>query len=39
MEDFGFEMFEKGQILRPFSGLAPLKLQNLSVGYVYRELV
>ena len=25
-EDFGFKFFEKGQILIPFSGLAPSKL-------------
>ena len=37
MEDFGFERLEKGQILRLFSGVAPLKLHNLSVGYVYIE--
>ena len=26
IEDFGFDIFEKGQILRPFSGLASSKL-------------
>ena len=26
-EDYGFEIFEKGQILRRFSGLAPSKLK------------
>ena len=26
MKILGFEIFEKGQILRPFSGLAPSKL-------------
>ena len=26
-EDFDFNIFEKGQILRPFSGLAPSKLK------------
>ena len=26
-EDFGFDIFEKGQILRPFSGLVPSKLK------------
>ena len=25
--DFGFEIFEKGQILGPFSGLVPSKLK------------
>ena len=25
-KDFGFDIFEKGQIMMPFSGLAPLKL-------------
>ena len=38
-EDFGFKKFEKGQILGPFSGLAPSKLIffifYLRVGYVY----
>ena len=36
-----FENFEKGQILRCFSGLAPSKLKifskKLRVGYVYIE--
>ena len=36
-----FEIFEKGQILRPFSGLAPSKLKilskNLMVAYVHIE--
>ena len=36
-----FEMFEKGQILRPFSGLAPSKLKfkqkKLRVNYVCIE--
>ena len=37
-----FEIFEKGQILRPLSGLAPLKLKifskkNLMVAYVHIE--
>ena len=27
---FGFDIFEKGQILRPFSGLAPSKLKFFS---------
>ena len=38
-EDFCFKFFQKGQILRPFSGLAPSKLKffqkDLRVGYVY----
>ena len=34
-DDFGFDIFEKGQILRPFSGLAPSKLKIFpGVGYV-----
>ena len=37
----GFTIFEKGQILRPFSGLADSKLkifqQKIRVGYVYTE--
>ena len=36
-----FDIFENDQILRPFSGLAPLKLkffqQNLMVAYVHVE--
>ena len=41
-EDFGFDIFEKGQILRPFSGLAPSKLKKISkkclmVAYVHIE--
>ena len=41
-EDFGSEMFEKGKILRTFSGLAPSKLKiftkkNLMVAYVHIE--
>ena len=40
-EDFGFKIFLEGQIMRPFSGLAPSKLKNLKknlrVGYVYLE--
>ena len=37
-----FEIFEKGQILRPFSGLAPSKLKffsnkKLMVAYVHIE--
>ena len=27
-EDFGFKIFEKGQILMPYLGLAPSKLKN-----------
>ena len=39
-EDFGLKIFEKAQILRPFSSLAPSKLKKkikkkLWVGYVY----
>ena len=40
-EDFGFEIFEKAQILRLFSGLAPSKLKiclkMLIVAYVHIE--
>ena len=40
-KDFGYDIFEKGQILRPFSGLAPSKLKifhkNLMVAYVHIE--
>ena len=32
-----FEIFEKGQILMPFSGLAPSKLKTLMVAYVHIE--
>ena len=31
-EDFGFEIFEKGQILEPFSGPAPSKLFTTKSG-------
>ena len=34
-EDIGFYIFEKGHILRPFSGLAPSKL--IMVAYVHIE--
>ena len=33
IEDFGFKNFEKGKILRPFSGLAPSKLNFFQMGY------
>ena len=40
-EDFGFYIVKKGQILRPFSGLAPSKLKlfskKIKVGYMYIE--
>ena len=40
-EDYGYDIFEKGQILRPFSGLVPLKTENvfknLMVAYVHIE--
>ena len=41
-EDFGFDIFKKGQILRPFSGRAPSNLKkkiltNLMVAYVHIE--
>ena len=29
-EDFGFKFVEKGQSLKPFSGLAPSKMKMLS---------
>ena len=29
IEDFGFKSSEKGQILRPFSGIAPTKMKIL----------
>ena len=38
-----FEIFEKGQILRPFSGLAPSKLKffqkNLMAAYVHISIL
>ena len=34
-EDCGFEHFEKGQILRPFSGLAPSKMiKNMHIEFI-----
>ena len=35
-EDFGFGIFESGQILRPFSGLAPSKLKFNGSIWAYR---
>ena len=31
IEDFGIDIFDKGQISRPFSGLAPLKNMQYAV--------
>ena len=36
-EDFGFEIFVKGKILRPFSGLATSEFKGRL--YVHREIV
>ena len=41
MKILSFEIFEKGQILRPFSGLAPSKLKKKIKGrlFIYRGIV